>query len=227
VHAAAVSAAEGVGDQRRSLGSSALACGPSWSDQQRTVGENVWPWSWAMCPTRLDIPSVIGVCTTRLGRRRGPAPEHDRMAVVLPAPSGPTNPNACPSPRLNDRPSRATRARPGGSVSGIPTRRPTHSGSHPDVRGLTRTLAAGPVGGVRPGRNPGSSSGRTGSDYHRRRSPPWTRPEPPAPHLTVWTHTHQTTGRSPFPLLSSQIHQPSMPTTCETRARPTAQWRFT
>jgi hypothetical protein len=122
------------------------------SQRLRTVRRNVWPWSWAMCPTRLDIPSVIGVCTTRLGRRRGPAPEHDRMAVVL---SGPTNPNACPSPRLNDRPSRATRARPGGSVSGIPTCRPTHSGSHPDVRGLTRTLAAGPVGGVRPGEEPG------------------------------------------------------------------------
>jgi hypothetical protein len=29
-------------------GSSALACGPSSSDQQRTVGENVWPWSSGM-----------------------------------------------------------------------------------------------------------------------------------------------------------------------------------
>jgi hypothetical protein len=43
----------------------------------------------------------------------------------------------------------------GGSASAIPTRRPTHSGSRLDVRVLTGTLAAGPVGGVRPGEEPG------------------------------------------------------------------------
>src|SRR5919106_3261067 len=45
--------------------------------------------------------------------------------------------------------------RPGGSAAAIPTRRPTHPGAHPDVRVLVRTLAAGPVGGVRPGEEPG------------------------------------------------------------------------
>jgi hypothetical protein len=34
--------------------------------------ENVCPWSWAMCPTPLGIPSVIGVCSIGLGRRQTP-----------------------------------------------------------------------------------------------------------------------------------------------------------
>src|SRR5215218_11168044 len=52
--------------------------------------------------------------------------------------------------------------RPGGSAAAIPTRRPTHPGAHPNVRALARTLAAGPVGGVRPGEEPGVLLGSYG-----------------------------------------------------------------
>jgi hypothetical protein len=78
------------------------------------------------------------------------------MAVVLPAPLGPMNPNVCPSARVNDRPSRATRSP---SWAGQP-RQFQHVVLLTPVRTrmsgvLARTLAAGPVGGVRPGEEPG------------------------------------------------------------------------
>ena len=104
-----------------------------------------------MCPTHLRISSRHGRPRQRTSPASGSStPRMIRMAVVLPAPLGPTNPKYLPLADREGRSSRATTS-PCGGPAAIPTRRPAHPGSHPDVRVLTRTLAAGPVGGVRPG----------------------------------------------------------------------------
>jgi len=83
-------------------------------------------------------------------------PSTTRMAVVLPAPLGADEPERLPLAKAEWQAVEGDHvAVLGGSASAIPTRRPTHSGSRLDVRVLTRTLAAGPVGGVRPGEEPG------------------------------------------------------------------------
>jgi hypothetical protein len=64
-----------------------------------------------MYPTRLRISSSISRPRQRTSPPLGSStPRMMRMAVVLPAPLGPTNPNICPSTTVNDRSSRATKS---------------------------------------------------------------------------------------------------------------------
>jgi hypothetical protein len=73
--------------------------------------ENVWPWSSGKYPRRWRILSVMGRPRQRTASASGSStPSTIRMAVVLPAPLGPTKPNICPSATVNDRSSSATRS---------------------------------------------------------------------------------------------------------------------
>jgi hypothetical protein len=64
-----------------------------------------------MYPVRRRVCSSIGLPRQRTWPASGSStPRMIRMAVVLPAPLGPTNPNIWPSSTVNDRSSSATRS---------------------------------------------------------------------------------------------------------------------
>ena len=111
----------------------------------------------ALCRKRLSV--VLGYVSDAFGHPVRPrclrhrtwpasgvsAPRTIRMVVILPALSGADGPERLPLGDVNETSRRGRPGRGCGRVSlGNSTPRPSHPGSHPDVRGLNSHLSSGP-----------------------------------------------------------------------------------